>query len=383
MRRTGVRNVADVRAAVVGPGTIGRIHAEAIRRAGARVRVVVGRTDAGAKAARDQIGAETATADFSLVLADPEIDVVHICTPNVFHYPMALEALAAGKHVMLEKPLAITETEARELARTAAAAGGVHAVCFNMRFYPLIQELRERVRRGDLGEIVAVRASVLEDGLLEATDWNWRLDPSVGGPSVALSTIGCHLIDLVTFVVGNAITEVCADLRTVHPRRRADGPEGPETNVDAQEIAHLLVRFRGGCRGILGISQASAGRRYDYAVEVDGSRQAAAWRAPDGNALWVGSRHVPNQIVLRDPALLTGSARGYVGYGAAFPEGFADTFKQLVTHMYDAIVAGNPSDQAEAAYPTFHDGLAAVSVHGAVLRSGSTGRWESVEYSSA
>ncbi len=379
---SGARRIGAVRAAIVGPGLIGRIHAEAIQRVGAGVRAVVGRTEATAAAMRDEVGAERATADLSLVLADPDVDVVHICTPNIYHYPMARAALEAGKHVVLEKPLTMTVAEGREILRLAEASGLVHAVCFNNRFYPLVQEIHARVRRGDLGEVLSVRASVLEDGLLEPADWNWRLDPSLGGPSVALSTIGCHLIDLVTFMVGDAVAEVCADLKTVHPRRM--GTDGHrEVEVDGQEIAHLLVRFRTGCRGLLAVSQASAGRRYDYTIEVDGTRQALAWRAPDSNELWIGHRGAPNQIVVRDPALLTDRARAYIGYSAAFREGFAETFRQFVAHVYEAIAAIEPPPPTDAVYPSFHDGVAALCVHAAALASSRSGRWEEVAYGDA
>lgn len=374
------RRLRQLGAAVVGPGMIGEIHAEAIRRVGARIRVVVARTEAGAEAAREQYRAESATADFARALADPEVDVVHICTPNALHFSMASAALSAGKHVILEKPFTITVPEGRELLDLAEKSGRVHAICFNTRFYPLVQEIHERVHRGDLGDVFAVRASVLEDGLLYASDWNWRLDLELGGPSVALSTIGCHLIDLVSFMLGDAVSEVCADLRTVHCRRRMDTLDGRDIEVDGQEVAHLLVRFQRGCRGLLAVSQAAAGRRLDVSVQLDGTKQALTWCAPDGNELWVGHRGAPNQIILRDPALISDRARRYVSQGPGFREGFAETFAQLVQHVYASILNGEPSDQAEAMYPTFHDGLAALCVHSAALDSARSGGWEKVTY---
>jgi predicted dehydrogenase len=377
---SATRQLRQLGAAVVGPGTIGEVHVEAIRRVGARIRVVVARTEAGAEAAREQYGAESATADFARALADPDVDVVHICTPNALHFSMASAALSAGKHVVLEKPFTISVPEGRELLDLAEKSGCVHAICFNTRFYPLVQEVYERVHRGDLGDVFAVRASVLEDGLLYASDWNWRLDLKLGGPSVALSTIGCHLIDLVSFMLGDAVSEVCADLRTVHHRRRMDTLDGREIEVDAQEVAHLLVRFQRGCRGLLAVSQAAAGRRLDLSVQLDGTKQALRWCAPDANELWVGHRDAPNQIILRDPALVSDRARGYVSEGPAFREGFAETFVQLVRHVYAAIVNGGPPDPAEAMYPTFHDGLAALCVHSAALDSARSGGWERVTY---
>ena len=159
------------------------------------------------------------------------------------------------------------------------------------------------------------------------------------------------------------------------------GPDGRRAvEVDGQEVAHLLVRFRQGCRGALAMSQASAGRRYEYSVEVDGTQQALTWAAPDCNELWVGTRGSPNQIVVRDPALITEGARDYLTYGPAFREGFGETFLQFIAHVYTAIVDGDPPPLVAARYPTFSDGLAALCVHAAALASGHSGRWEEVGY---
>ena len=380
MAADAARLFDELGAAVVGPGFIGRIHAEAIRRVGARVRIVVARTEGGAAEARDQCGAERATTDYAQALSDPEVDVVHICTPNSLHFSMATAAISAGKHVVLEKPLTITSTEGKKLVREAEASGLIHAICFNNRFYPMVQEIHEQVGRGDLGNVISVRASVLEDGLLYPSDWNWRLDPSLGGPSVALSTIGCHLIDLVSFMVGDVVSEVCADLNTVHPRRQPSSDLDRDVEVDGQEIAHLLVRFRKGYPGLLAVSQVAAGRRLEFSVEVDGTRRALAWEVPDPNELWVGNRDSPNQIIQRDSTLISERARGYTSYAPTFREGFVDGFKQLVAHVYTAIVDRTARAAGEALYPTFYDGLVALQVHEAALASAKSGRWEEVAY---
>ena len=373
-----VGRLRDVGAAIVGPGIIGDVHAQAVRRVGANIRAVVARTDAGARMAQERYNAEIGTVDLSQALSDPNVHVVHICTPNALHYAMAAAAVAASKHVILEKPFTITVAEGLDLLERAEGSGRVHAICFNTRFYPLVQEAHERIRRGDLGEVFALRASILDDGLLLAEDWNWRLDPELGGPSVALSTIGCHLIDLVSFVVGDTVSEVCADLRTVHPLRRNGGRE---TELDAQEVAHLMVRFARGCRGVLGVSMAAAGRRLSVSMEIDGTRQAMAWEAPDSNQLWIGCRQTPNQIIMRDPALISDRAREYVSADAGWREGFAETFYQLVGHVYADVLRGEPGDRAWATYPTFRDGLAALRVHQAALDSARLGGWQKVEHS--
>ena len=114
---------------------------------------------------------------YEALLADPTVDVVHLTTPNNLHYPQVKQALAAGKHVVCEKPLAMTPAESRELLELAEASGLVHCTNFNIRFYPMIQEARARVRAGELGEVWNAHGGYLQDWLQQPTDWNWRLEP--------------------------------------------------------------------------------------------------------------------------------------------------------------------------------------------------------------
>jgi predicted dehydrogenase len=191
--------------------------------------------------------------------------VLHVCTPDNLHFPITREALRMGKHVVCEKPLAMSTAESAEMLRLARAAGRVHAVCFNNRFYPLVREARARVARADLGRVFGLRAFILEDSLLSASAYDWRLDRRQGGDSCAMATIGCHLVDLVAYVLGSEVTSVCADFTTVHPVRhrpaaRANGSGArdlEDVSIDAEEAASLLVRFASGAHGALGVSQAT------------------------------------------------------------------------------------------------------------------------------
>lgn len=373
---------------IIGLGTIGRFHLEAARRVGARIVAVAGRTvDRGAALAQEfDI---SATGDYRQLLKDPSVDVVHICTPNHLHYPMAREALLAGKHVICEKPLALTSTQSVELLDLAERSGLVHAVGFNNRFYPLVREAQARIARGDLGRPLAVRGFILEDSLLAEAAYGWRLDPAIGGESCAMSTIGCHLIDLVTFVLGVPITAVCADFTTVYPARRSSiYPQGADGGQDhlhenvpitPEEVANLLVQFSSGAKGVLGVSQVSAGRRYRISLEIDGTARALAWDSESPNQLWVGHDGHPNEITLRDPRLMSDAARPYTAYAGAYQEAFADTWKMMLRCVYRRIERTSPGDTVgNADFPTFADGHAALLVHEAVMESARSRSWVNV-----
>ncbi|HEV8633021.1 MAG TPA: Gfo/Idh/MocA family oxidoreductase [Chloroflexota bacterium] len=370
---------------VVGVGTIGRFHLEAARRLGADVVAVAASRASRAKLLAEELGV-AATGDYRDLLANPAVDVVHVCTPNNLHFPMARDALRAGKHVVCEKPLALTSHESGELLRLAEEADRVHAVCFNNRFYPLVQEARARVAAGALGRVFGLRGFILEDSLLAEDAFEWRLDPAQGGDSCAMATIGCHLIDLVGFVLGTSVAAVCADFTTVHPvrRRPLGGANGPtagatrfeEVPIRSEEAASVLVRFASGAHGVLGVSRAAAGRRYRISLELDGTAAALAWDSEAPNRLWVGHDDRANELLLRDPALLSETARPYAGYLGAYQEGFADTFKALLAAVYRRI--NGPDRSAEPDFPTFVDGHAAMLVHDAVMASARTGAWVEV-----
>jgi predicted dehydrogenase len=249
------------------------------------------------------------------------------------------EALAAGKHVVCEKPLALTAGEAAELVSLAEDAGVVHCTNFMARFYPLVQQARALVRDGALGEIWNVHGRYLQDWLLKPTDWNWRLEPERGGELRAIGDIGSHWLDLVQFVTGQRIAEVLADLQTVLPvRRRPSGPvqtfergavEGEDVAIATEDLAHVLLRFDGGARGAVVVSQVSAGRKNALEFEIDGSEGSVAWSSERPEELWLGRREKPNEVLLREPALLAPAAREATALPGGHAEGFAETFREL------------------------------------------------------
>jgi predicted dehydrogenase len=381
-----MRPITEIGAAVVGTGFIGAVHVEALRRLGVQVHGVVGSSHARAAERAAALGLPPAYASFEAMLADSRVDVVHITSPNQLHYPQAAAALAAGKHVVCEKPLAITSVETAELVRLAEASGLIHAVNFNIRFYPICRHLHQLVREGGLGEVRLISGHYLQDWLLLDTDWNWRLDPELGGSLRAVADIGSHWMDLASHVAGQRIVSVMADMKTFIPvRRRPAGPvetfaTEPTGATSAQTIttedcATILLRYENGALGNLTISQISAGHKNTLEFEIDGSSAAAAWHSERPDELWIGHRGRPNELLPKDPALLNAEGRAASGLPAGHVEGFADTFKALYRAIYAAVAAGAP---AQPDYPTFADGHESMLVCEAVAKSARQGSWISV-----
>jgi predicted dehydrogenase len=383
-----VREISDVGAAVVGTGFIGAVHVEALRRLGVKVVGVVGSSPERASASTAMYPLPRVYRSFDEALADPTVDVVHLATPNWLHYQQAKASLAAGKHVVCEKPLTMTSAESAELVELAQRTGVVHCTNFNLRFYPQVQEARHRVLAGAVGEVWNVHGSYLQDWLLLPTDWNWRLDPEQGGAVRAVGDIGSHWLDMAQFVTGKRVTALLADLVTTIPTRQRPAAkvetfaarageavlagEADPVEVRTEDVAHLLLRFEGGARGAAVISQVSAGRRNTLALEADGTKGAIAWNSESNEQLWLGHRDRPNETLWRDPSLSEGPVRGSVPAG--HPEGFQDTFKELYRAVYRAVASGEPG----AGYPTFRDGHWANVLADAVVRSNHERTWVEV-----
>lgn len=380
----------SIRAAVVGTGFIGPAHVEAIRRTGAEVVGLCGSSPDRARAKAEALHVPRVYRDYGELLADPAVDVVHITTPNVHHFPQAKAALEAGKHVVCEKPLALTLREGLELLSLARRRGLVHAVAFNIRFYPLVRHARALVQQGALGEVRLVHGSYLQDWLLWETDWNWRVTPELGGELRAVGDIGSHWLDLAMFVTGRRIAEVFAELATFIPvrRRPARGIETfagktrqasdwVEEPVRTEDYAAVLMHFEGGARGSMTVSQISSGRKNRIALEVDGSRSSVAWNGEEPNVLWIGHRDRPNELLVKDPALELPEAVRHTGYPGGHAEGFPDTFRMLVQAVYARIA----SREAPEDFPTFADGVAELAVGEAISKSAREGRWVPVDWS--
>jgi predicted dehydrogenase len=375
-----VRDIRDIKAAVVGTGFIGVVHVEALRRLGIEVAGIVGSSPERAAEKAKAAGLPAPYPSFEAMLADPAVEVVHLTTPNRLHYEEAKAALAAGKHVVCEKPLAMDSTETAELLKLAEESGLVHAVNFNIRFYAQCQEARARVQAGEIGDVRLISGGYLQDWLLLDTDWNWRLDPAEGGSLRAVGDIGSHWLDLVQFITGRRVEAVMADLTTFIPiRQQPTGPvetfsaaagETVDTTMETEDTAGILLRLSGGARAVLTVSQVSAGRKNRLGWEIDGSASALAWHSEAPEELWIGHRGRPNELLLNE--------RG--DYPPGHAEGFPDTFKQLYKAVYRAVANGGPRVGGTGNdYPTFADGHEEALIADAVARSHAEQRWVAVD----
>ena len=384
---------STLKAAIIGTGFIGPAHVEAARRLGNVEFVALAEAgDDLAKAKADALSIPRAFGDYRRMLEDPDVQVVHNCTPNHLHFETNRDILQAGKHVISEKPLAMNTQESRELVRLARDSGLIHAVDFNYRFYPLVQHAREMIAAGEVGDVFAVHGSYLQDWLYLSTDWNWRLVPELSGDSRAIADIGSHWCDLLQFITGQTITRVFADLRTIHPERMKPkqevetyagkelSPEDYEPQpIHTEDYASVLFELSSGAHGVFTVSQVSAGRKNRLYFEIDGSRCALSWDQERPNEMWIGYRDRPNEILAKDPSLLHERAREYAHYPGGHPEAYPDGPKNLFRNVYRAVAAGDgmPSDPD---WSTFEDGHKEVAICEAVLASHQSQTWTDVEY---
>lgn len=377
-----------IKVAVAGLGFIGPAHIEALRRIpGIEVLAISDIDDETAAEKAQALGINYSTADFDQLLQQ-DIDSIHICTPNNLHYEMAKKALLANKHVVCEKPLATTSEEAMELVKIAEEKKLVNAVHFNIRYYPLIRQMRVMRENGDLGDVYSIIGSYLQDWLFYETDYNWRLEPEQSGESRAIADIGSHLIDLLEYVSGLEIVEVMADFNTIHKTRKKPlkpietysgmmlKPEDyADVPINTEDHANVLLKFNNGNRGVVTVSQVSAGRKNRLSFEIAGSKQTFSWNSEQPNELWIGRRDSYNGSFLRDPSLFDEKSRDLISFPGGHNEGFPDTSKQMFKEVYAAIRNNNPSN---ATYPTFKDGLRELVLCEKIIESNKLRAWVKV-----
>jgi len=384
-----MKDNATIRVGIVGTGFIGPAHLEALRRNNVNV---VGLAEATAKLAAEKaadLGIGKSYESYEVMLADPTIDVIHLATPNYLHYPHAKAALEAGKHVVCEKPLAMNSTESADLVRIAKETGNVNVINFNIRFYPMVQQARSMVQNGEIGDLFILQGSYLQDWLLLPTDWNWRLEPDLGGTLRAVGDIGSHWLDLMSFITGLKVVEVFADFKTFHPIRKKPlkqletftgkmlTPEDYEDKpIKTEDYASILLHYENGVYGVLTVSQVSSGRKNRIFFEINGSRSSLSWNGERPNELWIGQRSGPNQVMMKDPSLLSPEAQLTASYPGGHNEGFPDTFKQLYNKVYNYILSGDFT--AKPDFPTFADGHYEQVLCEAIETSAQEGRWVEV-----
>lgn len=374
-----------IRTAVIGTGFMGRSHLEALRRIeNVDVVEVAGTSPDKARAAGAGYNVLNATGDWREVIADPSIDAVHITTPNASHFPIAKAAFEAGKHVLCEKPLALSVAEAEQLVALQTQTKLRGGLNHNLRYYPMVQQMREMREAGEFGEILVVQGTYSQDWMLYETDWNWRVDPHASGPSRVMADIGSHFFDMAEHVTGLKVTAVCSDLAIFWPTRKQPKEGGEtfsgkasgatiDTKVVTEDFGATLFRM-GKARGTMTASQVSAGRKNGLVLEIYGTKGGACWRQETPNELWLGHRDAPNQVLLKDPALMMEKARAFADYPGGHGEGYPDTFKQLFRRFYESIA--DPALTPD--YPQMADGLRQLKILDAELRSSKATAWEDV-----
>ncbi|HWI57621.1 MAG TPA: Gfo/Idh/MocA family oxidoreductase [Bacillota bacterium] len=373
----------QLRAGVIGTGFIGPVHIEALRRLGVQVVALCDLPDR-VQAAADKHGIPQAFGDYRQMLRSPDVDVVHITVPNRFHCQMSLAALAAGKHCICEKPLAMNTQQTAQILKQAKASNTLFAVNYNVRFYPAILQLRQMVARGDLGDIIHVNGSYLQDWLFKDTDYNWRLLPQEGGKLRAVADIGTHWMDTVSFILDARITSVFADLHTWHKtRKRPLGEVQTFAKADVnrqyaaypvrtEDFANVLLQFSNNARGNLAVSQVAAGRKNCIRFEVYGSKRSAWWCSEEPELLHFGNRDGSNEVAVRGTPTFGPDAAPYIDYPAGHVEGFPDTFKMLFRSIYSTILSNG---QTEHLFATAADGHQEVAVCEAILKSHKARAW--------
>jgi len=376
-----------LKAAVVGTGFMGRVHLEALRRVeDVDVIAVFGRDLSRAQKLADGYGV-AATTDFSKLLGDATIDALHICTPNASHYSMVKHALQAGKHVLCEKPVTTTAGEAQELMVLAEKAGLRNCVCHNLRYYPVVQQIRRMREDGELGEILVAQGTYSQDWMLYPTDWNWRVDASVSGASRVMADIGSHWFDMIEHLTGLRVKSLCADLQIFHPTRKRpkrsvetftgklpSAEDVEDFPVTTEDFGSVIFRLGDRARGCMTASQVSAGRKNGFSFEIYGTKSSVAWNQERPDELWIGHRNEPNQTIVKDPSLLEARASAFADLPGGHSEGYDDTFKQVFRRFYRSIA--DPTGAVE--YPQIADGLRQLDILEAEIQSHKSRKWVDV-----
>jgi len=376
---------------LIGPGFIAAHHIDAVRRLGdVDVVAIAGSSQASADKKAQEYKVERAYGDYQSLIADPDVQVIHNTTPNHLHFPVIMAALAAGKHVISDKPLAINPEQGRTLRDAAVAAKVANVVTFNYRGNPLVQQARSMVASGECGQLSFVHGFYLQDWMTDPNVFSWRSDPAKGGASSALGDIGSHWCDVAEHVSGLKIMSVLADLTTVIPTRYSaggsaeafsskSGGERTPVEVQSEDLASVLLRFENGAKGSFSVGQVLPGHKNDLQLEVNGRSLSLKWRQEEQNELWIGHHDRPNEIMAKDPSLVLPQALRYTHLPGGHQESWADAFRNLMADAYAWIRAGATPDTKPDMLPTFEDGYRSTLLIDAMLRSHAAGAvWQSV-----
>ena len=355
----------QVLAALVGAGFMGRVHSKALRAAGITMSGILSSSEEKSKLAAQELAIDNYYSSYEELLADESVNVVHILTPNSSHFDLTQRALAAGKHVVCEKPLATTVADAEKLAKQSRELGLVGAIPFVYRYHPMVREAKSRVESGNLGRVLSIKGEYLQDWLLSANDTNWRVAEAAGGASRAFADIGVHLCDLVEFISGQRIVKLVATIDTAHKQRAGHA-------VSTEDLAMVLAKLDGGGSVSLMVSQVAAGHKNGLSVELHGTAESLRFDQETPESLWIGLQD-GSRTIMRDPSLLSADAARLTALPAGHPEGYFDAFVSFMRDVEQAVNGQSPSG-----LPVFEDGARAAVLTEAVLLSAAQGTWVDV-----
>ena len=373
--------------AVIGIGYIGNAHIEALQRIGMQICALADANIAVCESVAKKYAIPHVYDDYKVMLEKEELQAVHICTPNHLHFEIAEMALKQGLNVFCEKPLALTTKQSKRLLELADQAGVITATNYNYRYYPALQHARGMVRSDKLGRLNIITGNYLQDWLLYETDYNWRLEPHIGGASRAMADIGAHWCDLAQHISGLKITEVMADLLTVHKVRkrplkeavtfakRNESMEYEDKPMTTEDYGGVMVRFENGAKGVFCVSQVSAGQKCRIRLELYGASKSVSWDHEEANSLWIGNRDGNNEIVTKSPTDMNEQGALFANYPAGHPEGYPSVVKNICQDFYQCIENGEVSETL----PTFEDGHNQSRIVEAILKSNELACWVIVD----
>lgn len=383
-----------IKIGIIGAGFVGPIHIESVRRLGfVDVVAIAEITQQKANEVAEKFGISKAYGDWKDLVSDSEIEVVHVTCSNELHYQISKACIQAGKNVVCEKPLTLNMNEAKELVELAKERNVVNATTFNMGFYPLVKEAKELIARGELGKIFLVVGRCSQDWLSKDTDYNWRVESKYQGKSRVISDLGSHWIQMVQMILDRRIMSVYGDKTIFIPVRKKPTIEIPtfseqelkpgeyeELIVDTEDHATILMKFEGGAKGVFIASQVCPGRKNILEWEINGSEKSIAWQQEDPNQLWIGNRSKPNEILMRDPSLLSDKVRQYAPSPGGLAEGYVDSWKNILGKLYDYIRKEGHLKDLKPEYPTFEEGYRNMIVIDSVLQSIEKDKWIDIDW---
>jgi predicted dehydrogenase len=381
-----------IKMGLIGAGFIGPAHVEAVRRLGYVDVIALSELNQDlADQKATQLSIPKAYGDYHALLENKEVQVIHNCTPNFQHFKVIKAAIENGKHIISEKPLTLTADHSAKLVKMAEEARVINAVNFCYRHYPLVQQVKAMVSKGDIGRVYTVHGSYLQDWLLYEQDYNWRLEPQIGGTSRAIADIGSHWCDTIQFATSLRITEVMADLMTVLPIRKKPKrtsetfasnelhqEEYEEKPITTEDYGSVLFSLENGAKGVFTVSQVSAGRKNRLYFEIDGATKAVAWNQEHPNYLWIGQRDRPNQYLMKDSSLLYPSAQTFTDYPGGHNEAYPDILKMFLRNVYSFIIRQKDPCRDQPNFPTFKDVHDEVLITEAILESNTARKWVTI-----